>query len=197
MRVADIGTQYGYFTLLFANLVGDTGTVYAFDPDPVSFERMQGNVRRNGYTQVSCSNKGVADRSGTARFYASTLGYGKDSMFPKPNKEMPSYEFPLTTLDEAISGDIDFFKIDVEGAELLVLEGATRILENPAVCGIVEFHPRALIRAGNYESFLPTLRAYNFTIHAINLDGSVEALSDNELRTLAETHDGINIFLRK
>jgi predicted methyltransferase len=39
MAVADIGTQYGYFTLLLADLVGDAGKVYVFDPDPVSLKR--------------------------------------------------------------------------------------------------------------------------------------------------------------
>ena len=146
---------------------------------------------------MTCVAKGIADFTGTTRFYAAELGYGKDSLFPKADAELPTYGFPVTTLDEAVSERLDFFKIDVEGAELLVLKGAKRMLDNPALMGVIEFHPRAAQRAGTYEIFLPTLRSYGFRLYEIGNGGEPIERSDQELIELAEKKDGINLFLRK
>ena len=196
--VVDVGTQYGYYTLLLARLVGAQGSVYAFDPDPVSFRRLVDNLRRNDYRNVAAINKGVSNRSGTAKFYASTLGYGKDTMFPKPNYPYPPHEFPTTTLDAEISDAPDFIKIDVEGAELLVLEGATRLLRNTDIGIVLEFHPRVLARtARSPEQVLEALHRMGFLTFFIERNGSLVAKTDGEMVREANLRDGINIFACK
>ena len=85
----------------------------------------------------------------------------------------------------------------IEGAELLALQGATRMLGNTALAGVIEFHPRAVKRAGAYERFLPTLRSYGFRLHEIRTDGQPVERTDTELVRLAEQKDGVNLFVQR
>ena len=196
--VADVGTQHGYYTLLFARLVGKQGHVYAFAPDPVSYRRLMNNVQRNHYKNVVAVPKAATDRIGVAKFYVTTLGYGKDTMFPKPNYPHAPHEFPTTTLDNEIPGIPHFMKVDVEGAELLVLEGAKRILQSPDIGIVLEFHPRILARTKNVPAdMLETLHSMGFLTFTIKTDGTLTTKTDTEITEEANARDGINLFACK
>jgi len=67
--VLDIGANIGYYTLIFARLVGERGRVYAFEPDPTNFRLLKKNVRANGYQNVIFVKKAVADSSGSMPLY--------------------------------------------------------------------------------------------------------------------------------
>src|SRR5262245_13382224 len=62
--VIDVGANIGYYTLLFAQKVGQRGRVFAFEPDPENFELLEHNVRQNGYDNVVLVNKAVAEKTG-------------------------------------------------------------------------------------------------------------------------------------
>jgi protein-L-isoaspartate O-methyltransferase len=56
----DIGAQIGYYTLIFAKLVGEAGKVLAFEPDPDNFVLLEGNVKANGYHNVTLERTAVS-----------------------------------------------------------------------------------------------------------------------------------------
>ncbi len=62
VTVVDIGAHIGYYTVIAAQLVGDKGKVYAFEPDPRNFKLLQRNVEANGYSNVVLVNKAVSDK---------------------------------------------------------------------------------------------------------------------------------------
>jgi len=126
--VFDIGAHVGFYTLLAADLVGPAGRVVAFEPVSRNLTYLRRHLRQNGFSHVTVIDRAVCDRTGVARFEE---GPGSCKLMGRLS---PTGEFWVNTvsLDEKVScGELpppDFIKIDVEGAELLVLWGATTVL---------------------------------------------------------------------
>lgn len=128
--VIDIGANIGLYALFFASIVGEKGAVYAFEPDSTNYNRLKDNVILNDMEGiVKLEKKIVSDAVGCISFNSgndvlcsiSTNGYSKEII-------------DTVTIDEWIEGKkILVCKMDVEGAELLVLKGARAALgsKNP------------------------------------------------------------------
>ena len=68
--VVDVGAHIGTHTLTFARIVGDKGTVFAFEPDPRNFEILRKNIKINNYQNVTLVNKVVSDKDEeSGKFY--------------------------------------------------------------------------------------------------------------------------------
>lgn len=176
----DIGANIGYVTSLMAKKVGKSGKVYCFEPHPEIYQNLSDNIKiwqqnidickinsqnialsnhaGQGFLEIPINfndNKGIA---------ALKLGNEKDK---QNNNTIPAMGVTVTLarLDEALSNNhqIDLLKIDVEGHELEVLEGATRLLSKQQIRNIVfEDH-------NSYPSCVSKfLESYNFTIFRIN-----------------------------
>ena len=117
--VYDIGAHVGFYTLLAATRVGPRGRVVAFEPLPRNLAFLRMHVSMNGMTNVVIQAVAVADHHGIQRF--------DDSAGPSEGHLAAegSLVVECVTLDELVaSGEIpppDLIKIDVEGAELMVL----------------------------------------------------------------------------
>ena len=125
--VYDIGAHVGYYTLLASELVGADGHVYSFEPHPKNIAYLQQHLELNSIENVTFFEGALADRSGDANFkYGPSRSMGKIS-------DEGEYRVKLFSIDELIAGDKieppQFIKIDVEGAELAVLHGASKCLE--------------------------------------------------------------------
>ncbi|NHI88388.1 MAG: FkbM family methyltransferase [Candidatus Thorarchaeota archaeon] len=139
--VVDVGASMGYYTLLLARLVGPRGRVYAFEPIPRDFAILRRNVNANGYRNVVLENKAVSDTDGIARFYISPESYGMSSLCPLTNPES-IIQVEVVCLDNYIHEDVDLIKVDVEGAEHLVVKGSKELIQkSPDPHLIVEFVP--------------------------------------------------------
>jgi FkbM family methyltransferase len=131
----DVGANLGYYTVLMAKAVPQ-GKVYAFEPDPFCHALLQLNIRINRLENVVVNCLALGERPGTSSFFRCT-----DSAFNSfkdtARKAVSSViEVPVTTLDEFVAANdvprVDFVKVDVEGAEGLVLAGAKRLLQDSA-----------------------------------------------------------------
>jgi FkbM family methyltransferase len=129
-RCMDVGANVGAMTFAMAQAAGPDGRVYAFEPGPPFFARLTRNVSLNPSWAdvIVCENLGVSDTTGTLRWAedASELGQGNGGVVASGGVEIP-----VITLDDyaaRVDGRIGFIKIDVEGWELHVLEGAPTIL---------------------------------------------------------------------
>ena len=69
--VLDLGANIGYYTLIFARLVGPQGRVFAFEPDPENFRLLERNVKENHYTNVVAINKAVSNKTERLKLYLS------------------------------------------------------------------------------------------------------------------------------
>lgn len=174
----DVGAQKGYITLHLANAVGRMGHVLAFEPDPRAMKVMYGNVRRNNFEQVSLYDCGLGNGDGVCEFaLSSQLGWS--SRFPN---EIAKATVASTTritvrpLDEIVAEAniapqthrLSFIKIDAEGSEPLILEGAQKTLKNFSPLLHIEIN-RASLRAGNFSvsAIDVLLDALDYDLYAI------------------------------
>jgi FkbM family methyltransferase len=182
--VLDIGASIGYYTLMFARLVGEEGHVYAFEPAPESFEILKRNIEENGYRNVTLINKAVSDFTGKTRLFL--CGYNNMAhTMSKTRSSSGSIEIDTVRLDDFFGADsrpIDFIKIDVEGAELAAIRGMERLLQrSPSVSLITEFYPGWLASYGaDAREYLKFLTGLGFSVSDINEEVKRVESSDPE-----------------
>ena len=150
--VVDVGANIGLHTLNMARIVGNTGQVFAFEPDPSNFEILKKNVKINNYKNIILEQKAVGDKHGRTTLYQSDHP-GKHRIFPQTEQAKSQVQVELTNLDNYFDSDmidkINFIKIDVEGLEFSVLKGMKNILKNNKNIKILfEFVPKDTMEAG-------------------------------------------------
>lgn len=127
----DLGAHWGYFSILASKCVGTRGKVYAFEPMLQNFARLKQNVCINNIDNITLLNLAVSDKTKTIRFSNSTNTFANS--YINVGKE-DSVEVMAIGLDQYISENAlpppDFIKIDVEGAESDVLNGAKDLIKN-------------------------------------------------------------------
>lgn len=139
--VADVGAWVGLYSLAMGRRVMPGGRVYAFEPDPQSFALLAEHVRLNELESSVCTVRAAVGACAGERGF--TSGRGLESHVT-PAREAPGTRTPLVPLDQAIpERHLDVLKIDVEGFELDVLRGATRLLTSdfPPRAIFIEVHP--------------------------------------------------------
>jgi FkbM family methyltransferase len=130
--VFDLGAYCGVSAYYFSQMVGPTGKVYAFEPDPLNFSLLQRNIVRHGLTNVTAVQIAISDSSGLADFFSDgTLGStlsGHSSRF----FDSSVTQVRTMTFEEACrTYDIPVFaKIDIEGAEVAVLAASMEFLKS-------------------------------------------------------------------
>ena len=147
----DIGANHGYFSVLAASLVGKSGRVVAFEPNPKIFRQLRTHVALNGFDdRVRLLPSALADAPGEARLFVSqdALNSGLSSLTPASEhlesgslSEAHTVSVPVDTFDHWFSSSglsrVDLMKIDVEGAEGLVLQGMSAALQTDAIRAII------------------------------------------------------------
>jgi FkbM family methyltransferase len=135
MVFVDVGAHIGEYTLLAAQRVGKEGEVHAFEPNPRVFPVLVENIRLNGLEQVVARPWAVAASEGQVdlRLEAEAALSAIVSEDASAASASPVERVRAVTLDGYLAGRrADLVKIDVEGAEMLVLRGAGGVLARPA-----------------------------------------------------------------
>lgn len=168
----DVGANVGYFSLLAAKAVASTGRVYAFEATPAVAERLAENVNLNGLDNVSVIHSAVCDRDGEVEFRIQ-IDDSEGNSLVNFSGDWPRIRVPAMTLDEFVARNqidrVDLIKIDVEGAEPLVLKGAKSLLTRPGRPALViEVFPAALRSAGSSKSkLLDELSEYGYRVQGL------------------------------
>jgi FkbM family methyltransferase len=197
MSVVDVGANIGIYTLHAARAVGDTGSVFSFEPTPRTFGILQGNVDANGFSaRVDLRSAAVLDERSTMPLYVQEVRCGLNSLYGPDGGQSVLVE--TVSLDEALSGvpSIDLIKIDAEGAEPRILRGMRHIIAtNPGLQIFVEFAPSLLLRAGTQPAdFLDELLAWGFDIQVVDdLSGELLPLQRDSLLSAFS----VNLSLRR
>jgi FkbM family methyltransferase len=179
MTVVDAGAHVGFYTLLASAAVGPAGRVIAFEPHPVLGPVLRRNVSRAGCENVTVSPMALGRAPGTGRLVLHPPdNFGASSLRPdEATAHLPWAPVEVTTLDEALARlggpAVDLAKIDVEGAELDVIDGARRTLAaNPGIVLIVEFLRENPLRFGRtVEDLEVRLRELGFQLFALTAYG--------------------------
>jgi FkbM family methyltransferase len=137
-NVVDAGANMGFMAALFAELVGPSGTVWAFEPSPTTFAKLERLIEWNDLGEVVKPCRwGCGSRTGRQTLFAVGRSSGEASMTPDAHGG-EGVEVDVVALDdvrELMKAPVDVLKIDTEGFEDEVLAGAERILreDRPAV----------------------------------------------------------------
>lgn len=181
--VLDIGAHIGYYTLIFAKLVGENGRVFAFEPDPTNFALLMRNIETNGYKNVILEQKAVSNKTGKLKLYVRQDDTADHRIYDSHDGRQ-SIEIEAIRLDDYFNnynGKIDFIKMDIQGSEPGAIQGIPLLLQkNKNLKLVTEFWPYGLKTFGTEpEEYLDTLLTYGFKIYEINeRKKRIEAISD-------------------
>jgi FkbM family methyltransferase len=166
--VVDVGAHIGLYSLIAAKRVGSSGKVIAIEPDPENCKLLQRNVEINKLTNVSILELAAFSSTSKLKLYLP----GKERGFTKLSTLMANravtenfLEIDATTLDcllvtQGIT-EVNWIKIDVEGAELEVLKGAAITLsESKDIALLIEVHN--VNNMDLYSAIVKLLRSYGF-----------------------------------
>jgi FkbM family methyltransferase len=160
----DLGANNGYLSLLAASRVGPTGWVYAFEPPPENARRLQELLTVNGIENYQLVSAALSDQSGQADFYLSENenGYVPSLIQGRRNKTIRVATLTLTEFC-AQQRWPTLIKMDVEGAEALVLAGAQTVLASQrSPIWLIEIHSDELER-----QVCAQLRAHNYSLQSL------------------------------
>lgn len=142
--VLDVGANIGYFTLSLSKIVGDTGQVYSFEAIPDTATELQKNCTLNHLTNVRIFNNAVSSKEDEVSFLipeggsnhamASMIWHKKDSSA----KKVICQSIVLDNFPNTKNLHPQFIKIDVEGAEALVLKSMNSIIQKSAPIIFIE-----------------------------------------------------------
>lgn len=155
----DVGANIGYFTIVAASLVGESGQVYAFEPDPANFELLQKNSGNNTLqSRIHAVKAGLSCGNRAGNLYLSEDNLGDHQIYPgKGRREaldirlLHGADYLREQLLQAGLTKIDLIKIDTQGSEFQVVAGLMPLLlELPCVPAIlIELTPFSLRQAGS------------------------------------------------
>lgn len=194
--VLDIGANIGYYTLILSKLVGEGGKVFAFEPDPDNFALLKKNVTVNGLRNVILVKKAISNKSGTLRLYLSEENKGDHRIYDSCDgrRSVPIHCIRLDDYFRDYTGQIDFIKMDIQGAEAGAIQGMSSLLEkNSRLRILTEFWPGGLKQFGiGSEEYLALLAKYGFRFYRIIDDQ--ERIQPTTIRELSETRWGDEKF---
>lgn len=146
----EVGAHIGFLSLGAARLVGTEGEVVAFEADPENAARIEEHLQKNSLSQLRVVQQAVWSRTGRLRFQQassqSSRNTGAIQEDPASGRDSEVIDVEAVALDDFIRGrrPPSLIKIDVEGAELHVLEGADELLAKRKPLVICEVHSAAI-----------------------------------------------------
>jgi FkbM family methyltransferase len=195
MRVIDVGANYGYYTMLFADIVTPAGGVLAVEPNPSAVPLLRQSVSLNGFaahTQIVEAALG-AEPEGTAQLIVPD-GEPKNAHLPEAGEYVGNaLTVRLTSLDHLASdfGPIDMIKIDAEGSEIDIIAGMQGLLRSAPPALMLEFNTK---RYRESAGFLNTLLDVYGNVAAIDFDGQAKPVTADTVLTTRRNEDWLLYF---
>ncbi|GAA2128632.1 FkbM family methyltransferase [Nocardioides bigeumensis] len=177
--VIDVGANYGYTSSYFSSEVGPEGFVLSLEPEPDTRSLLSHNMRTNGHTNVEVVAAAAGAEPGTARLFRSGTNLATHSLSDALVRNIKdSVTVEVVTLDELCAIRLDgrpptVLKIDAEGWEWGVLEGAADVLRRYRPALWMEFWPDGLRANGHDPQWvldLLTELGYAVTAHDLVLE---------------------------
>ncbi|HJT30635.1 MAG TPA: FkbM family methyltransferase [Pirellulales bacterium] len=161
----DVGANIGGVGIAMSRMVGASGSVHAFEANPRTLARLYADLAANHVTHVTVVPKAAWSTSGEhISFYCDTSYYAAGSSIYRREKTWQEVRVPTISLDDYCRVNRlapKAVKLDVEGAEFDVLQGAQWILDRYSPAFVLEYHPAAergkdtveLLRSRGYSTF--------------------------------------------
>jgi len=182
MTLLDIGANIGYFTMLARSIVGQTGKVWAFEPNPLNCTLLHLSLAANSFQDVEIFPFALADSPRLFVYDAqgsngTITPYGGDPAALSARTVIRS-----VVLDDVLRPDrCDVLKIDVEGAEFLALQGGVNLIRTHHPVIFTEFSPPALrnVSGVSGEQYLQFLFSEGYRVNVINATSALVECGDD------------------
>ena len=178
----DVGANIGELTLHMARRVAPAGHVHAFEPAPLLLPRLRAHVARNpAGAAVTVHPVALCDREGSVEMATAPAAVGNQGMASLVNTTHDSlselHTVPTTTLDAFVATRdiprVDFMKIDIQGAEPLLLDGGRHVFGTLGPDLVMEVSPGDMAPIGRSASdLLVQLESFGYAVHSIAPDGT-------------------------
>jgi FkbM family methyltransferase len=186
----DVGANAGFFTILMAHLVGANGKVVSFEPGANTVNRLKNNIKLNHLDNVTLIERPVSNREEEVTFHLNSDDSGGNALW-NPADFPINYKSQATELSQTMTSiTLDnvfmknslpipkLIKIDTEGAEQRVLEGAKRLITGAAIPFIIaELHAFGLEKMGHSQTSLRSLMSeLGYSTFLLYYDGRLPKL---------------------
>jgi FkbM family methyltransferase len=186
----DVGASFGYFSTRIGRHVGPSGLVIAFEPGPQNQSLLLLNLFANGVVGAEVHQMALSDNPGLFA-YSRSGANGVVSVFGGDPRELANHDLVrASTLDRELGGrPVHAIKIDVEGAEGLVLSGGLSTLESSGPTIVFEFSPPALesVSKMSGEDVLGLLVQLGYSIDVI--EGPDAAPANRSIREVMDRYE--------
>jgi FkbM family methyltransferase len=196
----DVGANFGYYSILMAELTGEGGKTIAVEPNPdlARLLRCTSNLQSRNFM---VSETGLSNKAGTATLNIPEGHFGSASIHKTLSRQWGKnrrVKVPLKTMDQLVKefglAKVDVIKMDVEGLEPLVFEGMKKtIADNPQLKIIMEYTPEAYGDASKFTRFL----CDNFEVQRIWGATHLESMDVADIDRMISMKEHIDLFLQK
>lgn len=171
--VLDIGANIGYYALMEANRVGESGQVYAVEPVPANMLVLEDNIGLNDYKNIQAFNQAMGDCDGNLSMYISD--HPNWCSFYPSGSIIGQIEVPVNRLDTFLKDKRrpDIIRMDVEGYEYEIFSGMPELLSSGAPLRLfVEFHPD-IMGPERAAEFISILKRHGFELRKVILEPNI------------------------
>ena len=167
----DIGANIGVYTLLAASKIR-TGSIYSFEALPKNYARLQENLKLNQFEQVKAYEIAISDYTGTV---ALNLAEGDSMPFITHTTTDNTITVSTDTLDNLLQNqplsNLTLAKMDIEGAEIFALKGATSLLKQQRPhAWILEINDTVSYFGHQKQDLVDFLQSYGYNLYRYNTD---------------------------
>ena len=175
MAAFDVGAHHGLLTILMADCVGKEGEVYSFEPERKNFMSLKQNIELNNFTWVHPMQFALSNKNGEGELISFDAGstlvsvQADISQFSEASRE----SVQMITLDDFVEREkisrIDLIKIDAEGGEHLILEGAKRCFSTGVITQVIcEIHSSHKTHAVGHDKIRKIFYDYGYKSYVLN-----------------------------
>lgn len=198
--VLDIGANIGYYSVIFSKIVGEKGTVFAFEPTKHFLPVLEKNLDVNDIKNVKIIDYGLSNKSDDIKI---DIGPSSATIHsPKGYDAVIGEEIiKLRTLREFVDNNkinkIDFIKIDIDGHEPIFFDGSWEILDKFSPLILCEISPLHYLEAGYTAwDFYASVRSHNYFVYD---ERGLQLMDSREkfLQTCANFNSTTNLLLTK
>lgn len=163
----DVGANIGTLALSAASIVGSRGKVIAIEPHPVTFKYLNENVHLNKFSNVNLINSAVGANKGSIQFSNIKASDDQNKVL---SQHSDGIEVRIDTLDNLLGAktNIDLLKIDVEGYEKFVLEGAPLTLHKTDIVFFESWEKHFGGYGYSTTEIMEILKSYGFEVYKLN-----------------------------
>ena len=176
----DVGANIGTLSFCAAQLVGETGKVIAIEAHPKTFSYLSKNVALNAFTNISLLNYAVGNKDGMLTF----SDINSDDQNKVVTGLVRGIAVPVKKLDVLLQhqSNITLLKIDVEGFEKFVVEGASEVLQRTDIVFFESWDQNFLVYRYTAYDLISLFKLKGFEVYSIEM---------NELIPVSDNHSSI------